>query len=174
MNLAFALPRLRPRAPRESRADTGRERDKTVFTPRPASDRDFVQILTALRCFLPHAGLTLSTRESAALRDRLLPLGVTRISAGVSTAVGGYAHPTGRADVQFVIDDARGVDDMADALRRLGYQPVFADWALPADGNLPLAGAIRRALGLTGEPAGGVQGGGEAPPARPKDAAFPA
>ena len=57
----------------------------------PVSDRHFVQLICALRLLLPDAGLVMSTRESAALRDHLLPLGITQMSAGSCTAPGGYA-----------------------------------------------------------------------------------
>ena len=147
------------------------------FTPSPVKDKDFVQALTALRCFLPHMGITLSSRESAFLRDKLIPLGVTRVSAGVRTSVGGYAaapQETGdsafwgteglasracasgsdaHADkpVQFVIDDTRSVKEMEAALLAIGYQPVFADWLLPEKGNLPLARGLRIGLALVEE-----------------------
>jgi 2-iminoacetate synthase len=106
-----------------------------------------VQALAVLRCFLPHAGITLSTRERAQLRDNLLPIGVTRVSAGVRTSVGGYAEREDKDDVQFVIDDRRGVEQMARDMEKLGFQPVFADWLLPSDGTMPLAGALSRSLG---------------------------
>jgi hypothetical protein len=90
------------------------------------------------------------------LRDKLLHIGATKLSAGVCTAVGGYARPqkelesagnNGRDAVQFVIDDERSVAEVAADLERLGFQPVFADWLLPRDGRMPLAGALRRSLG---------------------------
>ena len=56
--------------------------------PHPVRDPEFVQLMLALRLFLPEAGFTLSTREDAAFRDRLLPLGVTLMSAGSSTRPG--------------------------------------------------------------------------------------
>lgn len=155
LELAFSLPRIRPRSEEEQREDAGTDKGRRVFEPTPVTDREFVQAMTALRCFLPHAGITLSTRERAFMRDKLLPLGVTKISAGVCTSVGGYAHPEPAATgveehkdaVQFVIDDERSVDEVARDLERLGYQPVFADWLLPASGDLPLAGALCQSLG---------------------------
>ncbi len=67
--ISVSFPRMRP-------ADGG-------FQPlHPVSDRDFVQLICALRLLLPDAGLVLSTRESASLRDHLLPLGITQMSAG--------------------------------------------------------------------------------------------
>ncbi|MDR2800525.1 MAG: 2-iminoacetate synthase ThiH [Desulfovibrio sp.] len=141
---AFSLPRLRPVGGR------GNGGDGQVFVPSPVKDRDFVQALTALRCFVPQAGITLSTRESAFMRDKLLPLGVTKISAGVCTGVGGYARPEPEKTVQFVIDDGRSVDEMRDSLEKLGFQPVFSDWLLPGTGELPLSAALRRSLGDLG------------------------
>ena len=146
LELSFSLPRLRPCCEEESRSSRKLADGTGSFVPVPVSDREFVQAMTALRCFLPHAGITLSTRESSFLRDRLLPLGVTRLSAGVSTSVGGYAVKEDRA-VQFVIDDQRSVQEVVAALADMGYQPVFADWLLPEDGNLPLTGALNRVLG---------------------------
>ncbi|MBN2311266.1 MAG: 2-iminoacetate synthase ThiH, partial [Candidatus Hydrogenedentes bacterium] len=59
--------------------------------PYPVADRDLVQLMLAMRLFLPEAGFNLSTRERAAFRDHLIPLGVTMMSAGSSTRPGGYA-----------------------------------------------------------------------------------
>ncbi len=83
VDIAFSLPRIRPCGPDHGKGLGG-------FTPMPMTDRELVRAATALRIFMPHAGITLSTRESAAFRDRMVHMGVTRISAGVSTAVGGY------------------------------------------------------------------------------------
>jgi 2-iminoacetate synthase len=144
--ISISLPRLRPCGEPPS------SREERAFSPRPVSDRHFVQALTALRCFLPQAGITLSTREPARLRDRLIPLGVTRVSAGVSTAVGGHAagqdpEKTKKEDPQFDISDPRSVDEMVAAIASLGYQPVFTDW-LPAGGaGTPLSDGVRAALG---------------------------
>ena len=54
------------------------------------NDRNLVQAICALRLFLPDAGIVLSTREPASLRDRLIPLGITMMSAGSHTEPGGY------------------------------------------------------------------------------------
>lgn len=96
----------------------------------PASiveDRHVVQIMTAMRLFMPRVGITISTRESARFRDRLLPLGVTRMSAGSCTAVGGRID-TEESVGQFDISDERSVPEMAAMLRRAGWQPVYKDW----------------------------------------------
>jgi len=112
--VAVALPRLRPAAGEYEPAD-------------PVDDRAFVQLLCALRLVLPDVGITLSTREPAALRDALVPLGVTTMSAGSHTEPGGYAAPTD-AEPQFAISDDRTPADVAHALRAAGYDPVWKDW----------------------------------------------
>lgn len=93
-----------------------------------ADDRTFVQSLAALRCFLPRAGINVSTRESADFRDRLIPLGPTRYSAGSCTGVGGYAEKDDTGTVQFEITDERSVEDVVRAIAAAGYQPVYKDW----------------------------------------------
>ncbi|WP_448873366.1 2-iminoacetate synthase ThiH [Desulfobulbus propionicus] len=91
-------------------------------------DKTFVQFMTALRIYLPRAGLTISTRESASFRDRILPLGVTRYSAGSSTGVGGYTEIRVEQTPQFEITDDRSVEEVANAIIARGYQPVYKDW----------------------------------------------
>ena len=91
-------------------------------------DITFVQFITALRCFLPRAGITVSTRESAELRDRLIHLGATRFSAGSCTGVGGYADKPAEDTPQFEITDQRSVSQVVEAIRNQGYQPVYKDW----------------------------------------------
>lgn len=95
-----------------------------------AGDRDFVQFMTALRCYLPRAGITVSTRESAAFRDNLIRLGATRFSAGSCTGVGGYGSRQETGTPQFEITDDRSVAEVVQAIRHAGYQPVYKDWDL--------------------------------------------
>ena len=90
-------------------------------------DIDLVQAMLAYRLFLPRLGITISTREPAALRDRLIGLGVTKMSAGSVTEVGGHADEA-KSDGQFEITDTRSVEEMSEAIRARGYQPVFKDW----------------------------------------------
>jgi len=116
-DIAVSLPRMRPH----------------VGDWEPASivsDHDMVQFLMALRLFMPRVGITISTREDARFRENILPLGVTRMSAGVSTAVGGHADETMDEENtgQFDISDGRSVDEVCAALCDKGYQPVFKDW----------------------------------------------
>jgi 2-iminoacetate synthase len=128
----LSLPRLRPCA--------------GEFQPRVVlEDREFVQLLCALRICFPQVGLVLSTRESAALRDAILPLGITMMSAGSHTEPGGYTgagqetlHLTVRnqqvpaegdaATRQFDIADERSPAEIAAVLRRSGFEPVWKDW----------------------------------------------
>lgn len=95
--------------------------------PCPVSDRDLVHMMTALRVFLPDAGLILSTRESSHLRDHMIPLGVTSMSAGSKTDPGGYTHDSG-TEGQFEISDHRSPREIAQTIRDHGYEPVWKDW----------------------------------------------
>lgn len=93
-----------------------------------ATDKQLAQYVMALRCFLPRLGITCSSRESAYMRDHLLPLGVTRVSAGVSTAVGGRVTEDLHNPGQFEISDSRSLEQMMADLSANGYQPVLKDW----------------------------------------------
>lgn len=94
------------------------------------SDIGFVQTMLAFRLFMPRLGITISTRESAAFRDRLIHLGATRYSAGSRTDVGGYAVKSDTTVVQFEITDDRSVAQICEMIRQSGYQPVFKDWEI--------------------------------------------
>jgi len=112
--LTVSFPRMRP--------------SEVGFQPRhPVSDRSFVQLICAMRLLLHDAGLVLSTRESAELRDHLLPLGITQMSAGSCTAPGGYASEEHHTE-QFAINDERTPAEFAAMLRSKGYDPVWKDW----------------------------------------------
>jgi 2-iminoacetate synthase len=95
--------------------------------PSPLEDSELVQIILALRLFLPRVGIALSTRESAALRDALVGLGVTKMSACSSTVVGGYTAKGDRI-AQFAVSDNRSADEIRQMIRASGYQPVAQDW----------------------------------------------
>lgn len=96
----------------------------------PVSDQNLVQILLALRLFMPRLGLALSTREESRLRDALIPLGITRMSAGSATRVGGYTTAAGWDEglSQFEIADSRSVPEVMARLREKGYEPLLKDW----------------------------------------------
>jgi 2-iminoacetate synthase len=112
--VSIALPRLRPAAGGYQPVD-------------PVDDRSFAQLLCALRIALPDVGITLSTREPPRLRDGLVPLGVTAMSAGSHTEPGGYAEVSD-SEPQFEISDTRSPAEVAAALRAAGLDPVWKDW----------------------------------------------
>jgi len=138
--ITVSMPRLRPCA--------------GEFEPlTELSDRHLVQLVCALRLFLPDVGLVLSTREPAKLRDGLVPLGITLMSAGSHTEPGGYTgagtdklHLTQRGRIielsdgasewaprrhatgQFDTADDRSPEEVAEVISRLGYEPVWKDW----------------------------------------------
>ena len=91
------------------------------------SDRQLTQFICALRLLLPDAGLVLSTRESAELRNHLLPLGLTQMSAGSCTAPGGYGEE-GHDREQFSISDERSPAEIETFLKANGYDAVWKDW----------------------------------------------
>lgn len=95
--------------------------------PNPVSDTHLVQLICAMRLLVHDAGLVLSTRESATLRDHLLPLGITQMSAGSCTAPGGYGSGD-QSTQQFAIDDDRSPAEISAMLNRRGYDPVWKDW----------------------------------------------
>lgn len=94
------------------------------------SDKNLVQYITAYRIFMPRSGITISSRESVKLRNHLVHLGVTKMSAGVTTAVGG--HSKGEETGQFSISDHRSVREMSTMLYHEGYQPIYKDWQVLA------------------------------------------
>ena len=101
-----------------------------AIQPQLVSDADMVRILCAARVLFPRVGINLSTRESAPFRDAVFPLGVTRMSAGSSTFVGGYAESTQGHDPQFSISDERSVAEVRAMLIAKQYDPVFTDWRM--------------------------------------------
>ena len=110
--------------PRMTKAQGGIE-PKYLLT-----DMDFVHFMLAWRLFIPRFGITISTRESAFFRDKLIHLGATRYSAGSKTDVGGYALKANDTTVQFEVTDTRSVEEVTQMIRQNGYQPVFKDWEI--------------------------------------------
>lgn len=113
--ISFSFPRLRPALNVADRFD------------HLVSDRNLVQMMLALRLCFADAGIVLSTRESAELRDNMLKICVTRISAGSKTNPGGYTSPTDAAE-QFEIDDKRSPAQVATVIRSAGLGVVWKDW----------------------------------------------
>jgi 2-iminoacetate synthase len=127
--VTVSVPRLRPSA--------------AGFQPRTVvDDRTLVQLVCALRLGLPDAGLVISARESAELRDGLFRVGITHTSAGSHTDPGGYTEPD-EATGQFEVADLRSAVEVASRLRELGYEPVWEDWSsvVPAVESMLTAGA---------------------------------
>lgn len=140
--LTISLPRLRPCA--------GEFQPLTHL-----SDRELAQLVCAFRLAFPDAGIVLSTREPARLRNGLIPLGITLMSAGSHTEPGGYTgagreklHHTVRGKIvglpaaprlngegasewatgQFEVSDDRSPREVAEVIQKLGYEPVWKDW----------------------------------------------
>ncbi|HMB71724.1 MAG TPA: 2-iminoacetate synthase ThiH [bacterium] len=100
---------------------------------RAVSDRDLARVICAFRLFLPDVGLVLSTRESPAFRDGMLGLGVTQVSAGSRTDPGGYSRPE-EAEKQFETEDTRTAEEVSEAIRARGFDPVWKDWEAALSG----------------------------------------
>ena len=92
--------------------------------PYLVNDDDFKKIIAVYRLAVPYTGIILSTRESSALRDELLSLGVSQISAGSKTSPGGYAEEEEKAD-QFEVSDHRTLNQMLETICDNGYIPSF-------------------------------------------------
>jgi 2-iminoacetate synthase len=93
------------------------------------SDKDMLKIMTAARLFFPRAGISISTREMPEFRDRIIEFGVTKMSAGSSTRVGGYVDAaTEYHDGQFQVFDPRSFDEVKAMLISKGFDPVVTDW----------------------------------------------
>ena len=106
--LAFSLPRIH-------------EAPEGFRPAHSVSDDQLVRLYCALRIAFPRAELVLSTREAAALRDRLARICITQMSAGSSTTPGGYQHDDQCADEQFPVSDNRGPREVAAWLRDQGF-----------------------------------------------------
>ncbi len=112
----ISVPRIRP-------AD---DIDPSTFT-NAISDEIFEKIVAVLRIAVPYTGMIVSTRESKKTRERVLELGVSQLSGGSKTSVGGYAEPEAEEDnsAQFDIEDTRPLDQVVNWLLELGYIPSF-------------------------------------------------
>lgn len=92
------------------------------------SDEIFAKIVACIRIAVPYTGMIISTRESKACREKLLHLGVSQISGGSKTSVGGYAETEEKEEVgteQFELEDTRTLDDIVKWLMEMGYVPSF-------------------------------------------------
>ncbi len=115
---SIAFPRLRPYEGEDG------------FNPdHPANERNLTQLICAYRLLSEDVELSLSTRESASYRDRILPFGITVISAGSKTTPGGYTAPSHELE-QWEINDARTAAQVEAAVRAKGFDPVWKDWSM--------------------------------------------
>ena len=89
------------------------------------SDEIFQKIVAVLRIAVPYTGIIISTRESQKTREKVLGLGVSQISGGSRTSVGGYAEEEEENSAQFEVSDTRTLDEVVNWLLRLGYIPSF-------------------------------------------------
>lgn len=111
----LSVPRLRP------------AQDVTLEDyPYLVSDEDFKRIVAILRLAVPYTGIILSTREEQNFREEVIKLGVSQVSAGSSTGVGGYrAQEEGMDKSQFEVADHRSTDEIIKSLCLQGYLPSF-------------------------------------------------
>ncbi len=91
------------------------------------SDKDLAQLTFAFRIFDHDVDISYSTRETPYFRDNIMSLGVTSMSAGSQTEPGGY-HSTPEALEQFETTDSRSPEEVSEAIRKNGLDPVWKDW----------------------------------------------
>ena len=91
------------------------------------SDKTFEKIVAIIRIAVPYTGMIISTRESKTTREHVLALGISQISGGSRTSVGGYDEPEELDDnsAQFEVSDTRTLDEIVNWLLGLGYIPSF-------------------------------------------------
>ena len=122
--ISLSCPRLRPIINNDS------------INPQDVGERQLCQILCAYRLFLPYAGITVSSRESASFRNGIVKIAATKVSAGVSTGIGDHESKyEGRegvqenaGDEQFEIQDSRSLQKMTADMSSEGLQPVLNDY----------------------------------------------
>lgn len=115
--IAFSCPRLRPII----------NNDK--INPMDVHEPQLLQVVCAYRLFMPFSSITVSTRECSRVRDNLVNIAATKISAGVSTGIGEHVEEIeNKGDDQFEISDGRSVEEVYEALLDEGLQPVMNDY----------------------------------------------
>ena len=110
----ISVPRIRP-------AD---DIDPAMF-PHAVADDDFLHIIACIRLAVPYTGMIISTRESADIRGKALHLGISQISGGSRTSVGGYCEEDESDTAQFETNDTRSLDEVIAWLIDMGYLPSF-------------------------------------------------
>ncbi len=130
--MSLSCPRLRPIINNEK------------INPHDVHERELCQVICAYRIFLPFAGITVSSREQAHFRDGIIKIAATKVSAGVSTGIGDHEEKyeehekcssnntntsnSDAGDEQFEISDARSFDEIYNAIKSQGLQPVLNDY----------------------------------------------
>ena len=115
--IAFSCPRLRPII------------NNDRINPMDVHEPQLLQVVCAYRLFMPFASITVSTRECERVRDNLVNIAATKISAGVSTGIGSHVDDIeDKGDDQFEISDGRSVDEVYQALLDHQLQPVMNDY----------------------------------------------
>ena len=115
--IAFSCPRLRPII------------NNDRINPMDVHEPQLLQVVCAYRLFMPFASITVSTRECERVRDNLVGIAATKISAGVSTGIGSHVEDIeDKGDDQFEISDGRSVDEVYKALLDHDLQPVMNDY----------------------------------------------
>ena len=115
--IAFSCPRLRPIINNEK------------INPMDVHEPQLLQVVTAYRLFMQYSSITVSTRECARVRNNLVNIAATKISAGVSTGIGEHVEDIEeKGDDQFEISDGRSVEEVYQDLLDLDLQPVMKDY----------------------------------------------
>ena len=114
--IAMSFPRLRPYKNHEKTEEND------------VHETQLLQMMLAVRIFLPFASITISTRERAGFRDHVLPISATKISAGVNVGIGGHTEEKQKGDAQFEISDGRSLAEIHQAILEQGMQPVYTDY----------------------------------------------
>ena len=117
IEISFSCPRLRPIINNEK------------INPMDVREKQLLQVMMAYRIFMPFAGMTISTRERKDFRDNVIGLAATKISASVDTGIGNHTNDkSDKGDNQFEIADGRTVDEVVNAIKSRGLQPVMNDY----------------------------------------------
>jgi 2-iminoacetate synthase len=94
----------------------------------PVDEAWLARLVFAVRIVLPDVPLLLSTRERPEFRDGMAGLGISKMSAGSRTSVGGYGEAEPATEGQFQVSDQRSVPEFCTMLRNRGLEPVFKNW----------------------------------------------
>ena len=113
--IALTCPRLRPII----------NNDK--INPKDVHEPQLLQVICAYRLLLPFASITISTRECERFRNNVIKIAATKISAGVNVGIGGHTGEE-KGDEQFEISDGRSVEEVYNAIKEQGLQPVMSDY----------------------------------------------